>query len=82
MGKMTTMQIGKDNCLQIPYLKDVSAWVSELDGRGAFHLRFLGSAQLSPWHLLVEAGSHCADNHNSGVQLCILPAEVVRATEN
>lgn len=34
MGKMTTMQIGKDNCLQIPYVEDVSAWVSELDGRG------------------------------------------------
>lgn len=59
------MQIGKDNCLQIPYLKDVSAWVSELDRRGTFHLQFLGSAQLSQRHLLVQAGSHRTVNYNS-----------------
>lgn len=44
---MTTMQIGKDNCLQISYLKDISAWVSELDRQGMFSSLSLGSAQLS-----------------------------------
>lgn len=64
-GKMTTMQIGKDNCLQISYLKDISAWLSELDRRGMFPLPSPGSAQLSQQHLLVEAGSHCTDKSNS-----------------
>lgn len=76
------MQIGKDNCLQIPYVDDVSARVSELVRRGTFHLCFLGSAQFSPWHLLVEAGSHCADSSSSRSTALHLTAEVVRATEN
>lgn len=79
MGKMTAMQIGKDNCLQIPYAEDVSAWVRVFDERGTLHLWVLGSAQLSQRHLLVEAGSHCPV---PGVRLCILSAAVVRATEN
>lgn len=50
------MQIGKDNCLEISYLKDIAAWVSELDRREMFPLQSPGSAQLSQQHLLVEAG--------------------------
>lgn len=50
------MQIGKDNCLEISYLKDITAWVSELDRREMFPLQSPDSAQLSQQHLLVEAG--------------------------
>lgn len=44
---MTTVQIGKDNWLQMPYVEDAFACVGEIGGRDAFHPWFLGSAQLA-----------------------------------
>lgn len=37
MQMMTTMQIGKDNRLQIPYVENVFAWVRQIDWRAVLH---------------------------------------------
>jgi len=34
---MTTVQIGKDNRLQIPYVEVVFAWVKQFDRRAMLH---------------------------------------------
>lgn len=47
MRKMTTMQIGKDNWLQMPYVEDAFACVRGIGGRDTFHPWFLGSARLA-----------------------------------
>lgn len=37
MQMMTTVQIGKDNRLQIPYVEVVFAWVKQFDRRAMLH---------------------------------------------